>query len=112
MASLASAQSFFYQMMLVGDNTTFTFAELVLGNGAKVWYARTSPGTDSESAVMAHTGTAQHPATPTGFYGSVLTWNAARPGWDLTFKDGTIYQFAGSAIWATRLRPSRTGWAI
>ncbi len=87
------SQSFFYQMMLVGDATTYTFAELVLGNGGKVYYQRTSPGTDKESAVMAHTGTAQHPASPTGFYGSVLRWNTARPGWDITFKDGTIYQF-------------------
>ncbi len=87
------SQSFFYQMMLVGDNTTYTFAELVLGNGTRVYYQRTSPGTDRESAVMAHTGTAQHPASPTGFYGSVLSWNATRPGWDITFKDGTIYQF-------------------
>jgi RHS repeat-associated protein len=87
------SQSFFYQMMLVGDNTTYTFAELVLGNGTRVYYQRTSPGTDKESAVMAHTGTAQRPASPTGFYGSVLRWNATRPGWDITFKDGTIYQF-------------------
>jgi YD repeat-containing protein len=87
------SQSFFYQMMLVGDNTTYTFAELVLGSGTRVYYQRTSPGTDRESAVMAHTGTAQHPASPTGFYGSVLGWNATRPGWDITFKDGTIYQF-------------------
>ena len=89
-----TAQSFFYQMMLAGDQTTYAFAELVLGNGAKVYYQRTSPGTDKESAVMAHTGTAQNPASPTGFYGSVLRWNAGRPGWDITFKDGTVYQFA------------------
>jgi RHS repeat-associated protein len=89
-----TAQSFFYQMMLAGDFTTYTFAELVLGNGAKVYYQRTSAGTDKEAAVMAHTGSAQNPASPTSFYGSVLRWNAGRPGWDLTFKDGTVYQFA------------------
>src|SRR5215467_6035797 len=89
-----TAQSFFYQMMLTGDQTTYAFAELVLGNGSKVYYQRTSPGTDKESAVLAHTGTAQNPASPTGFYGSVLRWNAGRPGWDITFKDGTVYQFA------------------
>ena len=86
-------QSFFYQMMLAGDFTTFSFADLVLANGAKVHYRRTSPGTDKESAVMEHTGTAGSPVTPTGFYASVLRWNAARPGWDLTFTDRTIYQF-------------------
>jgi hypothetical protein len=63
------SQSFFYQMMLLGDNTTYAFAELMLGNGTRVHYQRTSPGTDRESAVMAHTGTAQNPATPTGFAG-------------------------------------------
>ena len=89
-----TAQSFFYQMMLTGDQTTYAFAELVLGNGSKVYYQRTSPGTDKESAVLAHTGSAQNPASPTGFYGSVLRWNAGRPGWDILFKDGTVYQFA------------------
>src|SRR5262250_1447407 len=89
-----TAQSFSYQMMLLGDQTTYAFAELVLGNGSKVHYQRTSPGTDKESVVLVHTGTAQNPASPTGFYGSVLRWNAGRPGWDILFKDGTVYQFA------------------
>jgi hypothetical protein len=89
-----TAQSFFYQMMLAGDSTNFSFAEMVLANGSKVYYERTSPGTDKETAVMQHTGSAQNPASPTVFFGSVLTWNAVRPGWDITFKDGTIYQFA------------------
>lgn len=44
--------------MLVGDATNFTFADLVLANGSKVYYQRTSPGTDEASAVMGHTGTA------------------------------------------------------
>jgi RHS repeat-associated protein len=88
------SQSFFYQMMLAGDFTTFSFADLVLANGAKVHYRRTSSGTDKVSAVMEHTGTVGTPVTPTGFYASVLRWNAARPGWDITFTDGTIYQFA------------------
>jgi len=87
-------QSHFYQMMLVGDYTTFGFAELVLANGARIHYRRTSPGTDQVGAVMEHTGTVGSPVTPTGFYASVLRWNAARPGWDITFTDGTIYQFA------------------
>jgi YD repeat-containing protein len=55
------------------------------------YYQRTSPGTDQVGAVMEHTGTVDSPATPTGFYASVLRWNAARPGWDITFTDGTIY---------------------
>ncbi len=48
---------------------------------------RTSPGTGYTDAVMEHTG------TPTAFYKSKLTWNTTRPGWDLTFRDGTVYQF-------------------
>ncbi|MBF8290987.1 MAG: hypothetical protein HW391_1955, partial [Chloroflexi bacterium] len=87
-------QSHFYQMMLVGDYTTFTFADLVLANGSQIHYRRTSPGTDQVGAVMEHTGTVGAPVTPTGFYASVLRWNAARPGWDITVTDGTIYQFA------------------
>jgi len=72
-------QSHFYQMMLAGDYTTFTFADLVLANGARIHYRRTSPGTDQVAAVMEHTGTVGAPVTPTGFYASVLRRIRAPP---------------------------------
>ena len=79
-----------YMQYLVGDQTTFSYAQLVLPDGAKLRFNRISPGTDKPGAVMEHT------ATPTGYYKARLTWNAMRNGWDITLVDGTVYQFTAS----------------
>jgi len=79
-----------YLMYLVGDQTTYSYAQLVLPDGIKVRFNRTSPGTDKPGAIMEHT------ATPTAFYKARLTWNATRNGWDITLRDGTVYQFTAS----------------
>jgi RHS repeat-associated protein len=79
-----------YMQYLVGDQTTFSYAQLVLPDGGKLRFNRTSPGTDKPGAVMEHT------ATPTSYYKARLTWNAPRNGWDITLVDGTVYQFTAS----------------
>src|SRR6266850_1894983 len=79
-----------YMQYLVGDQTTYSYAQLVLPDGAKVRYTRVSPGTDKPGAIMEHT------ATPTVYYKSRLTWNTPRNGWDITFRNGTVYQFTAS----------------
>jgi RHS repeat-associated protein len=79
-----------YMQYLVGDQTTFSYAQLVLPDGAKIRFNRISPGTDKPGAIMEHT------ATPTAFYKARLTWNTARNGWDITLGDGTVYQFTAS----------------
>jgi len=42
-----------YQMYLVGDTTSYLFAELILPDGARIRYNRTSAGTDKVGAVNA-----------------------------------------------------------
>jgi len=79
-----------YMQYLVGDQTTFSYAQLVLPDGGKLRFNRTSPGTDKPGAVMEHT------ATPTGYYKARLSWSAPRNGWDITLVDGTVYQFTAS----------------
>jgi RHS repeat-associated protein len=79
-----------YMQYLVGDQTIFSYAQLVLPDGGKLRFNRTSPGTDKAGAVMEHT------ATPTGYYKARLTWNTPRNGWDITLVDGTVYQFTAS----------------
>jgi YD repeat-containing protein len=59
--------------------------DLILPDGGRVHYVRTSPGTSYPTAVFEHT------ASPTPFYKSVIAWNGN--GWDLTLKDGTVYVF-------------------
>ena len=64
-------------------------ADLILPDGGRVHYVRTSPGTGWTDAVFKST------ATPTPFYGSQITWNG--DGWDLTLKDGSVYVFGENA---------------
>ena len=79
-----------YLQYLVGDQTTFSYAQLVWPDGARIRFNRISPGTDKLGAIMEHT------ATPTAFYRARLTWNPARNGWDITLVNGTVYQFTAS----------------
>jgi YD repeat-containing protein len=60
-------------------------ADLVMPDGKRVHYVRTSPGGSYIDAVFEHT------TTPGAFYKSVITWNG--DGWDLRLRDGTTYVF-------------------
>lgn len=60
-------------------------ADLVLPDGAKIHFVRTSAGTGFTNAVFECT------ASSTAFYKSKMVWNGL--GWDLTLKDGTVYVF-------------------
>jgi RHS repeat-associated protein len=60
-------------------------ADLVMPDGARVHYIRTSPGTGFMDAAFEST------STPGPFYKSTIVWNG--DGWNLTLKDGTTYVF-------------------
>ena len=64
-------------------------ADLILPDGGRIHYVRTSPGTSWSDAVF------QHTTTPTAFYMSQIVWNGN--GWNLTLKDGTVYVFGENA---------------
>jgi RHS repeat-associated protein len=70
-------------------------ADLILPEGGKIHYVRTSAGTSWTDAEFLHVerpgDTPPTPATPTPFYKSTIVWNGR--GWDLTLKDGTVYVF-------------------
>ncbi len=70
-------------------------ADLILPDGGKIHFVRTSPGTHWTDAVFEHKETATTAATPTEFYKSVLTWNGQ--GWDLRLTDGMVYVFGENA---------------
>jgi len=65
--------------------------DLVLPDGGRVHYVRTSPGTGFWDAEF------EHASTPTRFYRSRIVHNHLRGGWDLTLKDGTVYYFGEAA---------------
>jgi YD repeat-containing protein len=75
-----------YDILLLGDTVNYAWFNVQLADGANIHYVRTTPGTGfSTDLVLEHT------ATPTRWYKSRITWNGT--GWNLTFKDGTVYTF-------------------
>ncbi|MES2353171.1 MAG: RHS repeat-associated core domain-containing protein [Pseudomonadota bacterium] len=64
-------------------------ADLVLPDGARVHYVRTSLGDGWTDAVFEHT------SSPTGFHKSTIVWNGT--GWDLKLTDGTVYVYGENA---------------
>jgi YD repeat-containing protein len=76
-------------------------ADLILPDGGRVHYVRTSAGTGWTDAVFSHeerpTDTPPTSATPTAFYKSVLSWRPEGGGWNLTLTDGTVYVFGENA---------------
>jgi Domain of unknown function (DUF6531) len=74
-----------YDLFLVGDADRLQYVELVLEDGARVRYIRTSPGTGYADAEFVHM------STPTKYYMSRLRWNG--DGWDIELRDGSRYSF-------------------
>lgn len=73
----------------------YTQADLVLPDGGRIHYVRTSAGTSYSDAVYEHVETSTSNATPTDFYKSKLSWNGT--GWNLTLKNGLTYIFGDTA---------------
>lgn len=74
-----------YDLYLVGDAVAFTYVDLILKDGGRIRYVRTSPGSSHTGAEFLHTG------TPSPFYMSRLRWNGH--GWDIDLRDGSRYSF-------------------
>lgn len=80
-----------YDMFLIGDVFPYTYQDLVMADGGRIHYPRTSPGTGYADAVYTNT------SAPGRFYGSTLRWNTTTgTGWLLTLRDGTVYTFIDS----------------
>ena len=84
------ATNFTYGIFLHSENQ-YQEADLVMPDGAKVHYVRTSPGTGFADAVFEST------STPGPFYKSTIAWTNQPRGWNLTLKDGTVYVFGENA---------------
>ena len=74
-----------YQMDLTGDGQTFQWADLILPDGGRIHFVRTSPGTGATGAVM------QHTTTPGRFFNALLSMTGQ--GWEIKLTDGTRYQY-------------------
>jgi YD repeat-containing protein len=81
-----------FDIFLVGNSHPFTYLELILQNGRRIFYHRVNPGLGYKGAVY------RHDAAPGEerniFLGSTIRWDANR--WDLILFDGTILNFPDS----------------
>jgi RHS repeat-associated protein len=79
-----------YDMFLVGNTNPYTYVELILPDGGRVHYDRTSPGTGFSSAIYEHVG------TPGTFYKSIVRFKSGGPTgvlWELVLRNGTYLTF-------------------
>ncbi len=84
--SFGAGATSLYDMHMWSENN-YHEADLVLPDGGKVHYVRTSPGTGYKEAVYEATG-------PTGpFVSSVMTWDDGVPGWNLKLTNGITFVF-------------------
>ncbi len=84
--SFGVGTSSLYDLRLWSENN-YHEADLVLPNGGKVLYKRTSPGVGYLEAEYKAT------ETPSIFYDSTIKWDPSEPGWELTLTNGTTYIF-------------------
>ncbi|HKV12861.1 MAG TPA: RHS repeat-associated core domain-containing protein [Thermoanaerobaculia bacterium] len=75
-----------YDIFTIGDLAPYTYQDLVLPDGGRVRFQRTSPGSGFASAVYEHT------SSPTEFYGAVISYVSGR--WRLRMKNGVEMYFA------------------
>lgn len=81
-----------YDVFLIGDTFPYTYQELILADGGRIRYNRTSPGTSFEDAVYMYRGVSAR------YNGSTLRWSGN--GWFLDMKDGSRLIFADSYLTA------------
>jgi hypothetical protein len=84
-----------YDMYLVMDAPQYTWVDLLLPDGGRIHYDRIS-----SDIILEHT------TTPTQFCKSRVAWNPVTLMWDLTFTDGTVWNFR-EGLGSTR--PEQTG---
>jgi len=70
---------------LIGDSSTFQWAEVILEDGGRIHYDRVTTGTSLFNARF------EHWTTPTAFFGSQLAWNGT--DWIIRERNGTLLTF-------------------
>ncbi|WP_427308981.1 RHS repeat-associated core domain-containing protein [Cupriavidus sp. H39] len=74
-----------YDIFTIGDMNPYTYQDLILPDGGRIHFVRTSPGTGWTDAVYTHT------SSPTEFYGAVISWVSGK--WKLKMRDGRVMYF-------------------
>ena len=74
-----------YNLFLFSDSASLAYVDLILEDGARIHYVRTSPGSGPVGAEYVHT------ATPSAYFMSRLRWTGT--SWDIERRDGIRYRF-------------------
>ncbi|MES1244717.1 MAG: RHS repeat-associated core domain-containing protein [Acidobacteriota bacterium] len=74
-----------YDIFTIGDTFPYTYQDLILPDGGRIHFQRTSPGTGFFDAVYEHT------SSPTEFHGAVISYVEGR--WRLRMKNGVEMYF-------------------
>ena len=75
-----------YEIYLFSDSPGLAYADLIMKDGGRVHYVRTSPGSSHEGAEFVHT------SSPTEFLMSRLRWTGET--WDIELRNGGGYRFS------------------
>jgi RHS repeat-associated protein len=89
---------FLWDEVFASGGQGYQQVDLILPNGSRVRYVRTSPGESYAGAVFEHRYDPNLPGSagaPSRFYASTIKWNG--DGWSLTLRDGTVYLFGDRA---------------
>ncbi|UEP39789.1 DUF6531 domain-containing protein (plasmid) [Burkholderia ambifaria] len=78
-----------YDIFTIGDTGSYTYQDLILPDGGRVHFVRTSAGTSWSDAVYTAT------STPSAYYGAKIRW--VNNGWQLKMRDGRTMLFAECA---------------
>ena len=84
--SFGTGTTSFYDIRLWSTNN-YKEADLILPDGKRVHYVRTSSGTGYKEAIYETTN------VPGPFFGSTITWDESVPGWNLKLTSGLTYVF-------------------
>jgi RHS repeat-associated protein len=84
--SFGTGTTSLYDVRLWSEHN-YTEADLIMPDGGRVHYVRTSPGTGYTDAVYEATNTSGL------FFGSKITWDPATPGFDVTLTSGLTFIF-------------------
>jgi YD repeat-containing protein len=79
---------------LVGDAATFSYVDLILADGGRIHFRRTSDGIGFTDAIFEHTG------TPTEYQDSYLFWEDG--GWTIQLADGGAYTYPACSPWLNK----------
>ncbi|AMZ71426.1 MULTISPECIES: RHS repeat-associated core domain-containing protein [Pseudomonas] len=77
-----------YDIFMVGDTSPWTYQDLILSNGERIHFNRTSSGTSYGDAVYQHNGSPSD-----RFQGATISWVGGTWPWLLKLKDGSKMWF-------------------